>query len=80
MTETATLTCDPFEYGRALGRLHYEKLSEDDRVIVKFGMTPITALREVGLVEGYREVDPKACNGFVLGLMDGADKDGGMRA
>jgi hypothetical protein len=63
---------------RTLGREHYETLSENDRALVKFGMTPITALRAVGLMNGYKDHDPAMSKAFVLGLMDGAKTDGGM--
>ena len=74
-------TIDPAtdEYAaKVLGMVAYHDYADDnERAVVKFGMTPVTLLAKVGMV--VDDMNGDEIRGFSLGLMAAADKDGGMR-
>ena len=56
---------------RALGIIAYtEKATEDEKTLIKFGMTPVTLLEKMDL--DMNEMDREAHKNFTLGLMEAA--------
>ncbi len=67
------------DFGRMMGRIAYaEKADDQEKAIVKFGMTPITLIKKMDL-DPYNMGGADFARGFSLGLYDAAEEDGGMR-
>ncbi len=74
-------TIDPQtdEYGaKVLGMVAYKNYADDnEKAVIKFGMTPVTLLAKVGLVVG--DMNGDEVRGFALGLFAAAEEDGEVR-
>ena len=62
---------------RVIGQAAYAEATDQEKAIVKFGMTPKSLLDRMDIE--LNEMGRDGLRGFALGVMDEAEKDGGMR-